>query len=166
VRSFQSSLTAGHQTESRWVHNQQEAGLCVFDGVKIVAENHCKYRDHTDAPDAAALVAIEIKERSLRFTCPEDYPYDRVFVDDLRGLRREGFTKFAYVFLSKPTGQWVWLCTLDRDETWREEETRDNTRGHAMGILTAPKSHLRPCSTLSSVLLPQSFLKYVQGVSE
>ncbi len=109
------------------------------------------------------LLSVEIKERSLKFTCPDDFPYDTVFVDDTRGLGREFISPFAYVFLSSVTGKWVWITPMDRDETWEEKIVTDNTRGHDMGMLVAPKKHLRPAEELEKYLYPAEFLEFVDG---
>lgn len=108
-------------------------------------------------------MSLEIKERSLKFTSPEDYPYDTVFVDDLRGLGRESLQHFAYVYISKPTGKWVWLTPLDRDESWQTEEVWDRGRGHMVPTLVCPRGHLRPASQLTNLLYPHDFLSLADG---
>lgn len=165
MRSFQSSLASGQAAERQWVEAQRSAGRCAAHGKKLVIAKHCKQKDHVETPDAVALLSIEIKERSLRFTCPEDYPYDTVFVDDLRGLGRESLSHFAYVYISKPTGKWVWLTPLDRDATWGEQTTFDRGRGHDVPVLVAPKSHLRDADSLISLLYPHLYLDLVDGAA-
>ena len=163
MNSFQSALSGGHRAERRWVDSQRAAGRSVAHGKKLLIRNHDKYKDHVPAPDALALLSIEIKERSLTFTSPEDYPYDTVFVDDLRGLGRESVSHFAYVYVSKPTGKWVWLSPIDRDESWHESKTFDRARQHELPILVAPKRFLRPASQLTALLYPHHLLDLVDG---
>lgn len=163
MRSFQSALANGQQAEIRWVGGRRAEGLSVAHGKKITVRKHNKNTDHVESPDAVGLVSIEIKERSLTFTSPEDYPYDTVFVDDLRGLGREQLTHFAYVYVSRPTGEWVWLTPLDRDDSWQEQTVYDRGRGHEVPTLVAPKSCLRHADTLRSLLYPHSFLELVDG---
>lgn len=163
MRSFQSALSSGHRAERRWVDDQRDGGLSVAHGKKLVITNHSKTKDHVQTPDAVALLSIEIKERSLTFTCPEDYPYDTVFVDDLRGLGRETIQNFAYVYISKPTGAWVWLTPIDRDDSWQESKTFDRGRRHEVPILVAPKRCLRPASQLTALLYPHHLLDLVDG---
>jgi hypothetical protein len=165
-RSFQSSLKRGQAAERKWVDDLRQAGRSVTHGKKLVIAKHCKVKDHVETPDACALLSIEIKERSLSFTSPEDYPYDTVFVDDCRGLARESLTHFAYIYVSKPTGQWVWLTPLDRDESWAEATTFDRGRGHEVPVLTAPKSHLRPAQQLIDLIYPHLYLDLVDGDTE
>ena len=162
-RSFRSSLQAGQDAERRWVDGLRAIGRAVAHGLKLRIKKHCKVNDHVESPDACLLLSVEIKERTLSFTCPEDYPYDTVFVDDCRGLARESFGHFAYVYLSKPTGQWVWLSVLDRDETWTETTTFDRGRGHEVPVLVAPKGHLRPAQQLIDLIYPHHYLDLVDG---
>lgn len=162
-RSFQSALTDGHRAERAWVDSLRSLGRSVAHGKKLVIKKHNKNTDHVESPDAVALMSIEIKERSLTFTTPESYPYDTVFVDDMRGLGRESVRHFAYVYVSRPTGKWVWLSPLDRDGTWREEVTFDRGRGHEVPVLVAPKRFLRPAQQLVDYLYPHHLLGLVDG---
>ena len=163
MRSFRSALHRGQQAERDWVDSMRSLGLSAAHGRKLVISRHNKNTDHVESPDAAILMAVEIKERSLSFTCPEDYPYDTVFVDDMRGLGRERLRNFAYVYLSRPTGQWVWLTPLDRDERWTEEVVFDRGRGHEVPTLVCPRDCLRPAQTLIDYLYPHLLLDLVDG---
>jgi len=162
-RSFQSALSNGHRAERAWVDDLRAAGRSAAHGRKLVITGHNKNTDHCETPDAVVLMSLELKERSIAFTCPEDYPYDTVFVDDLHGMARENLRHFAYVYKSKPTGKWVWLSALDRDETWTEEVVFDRGRGHEVPTLVAPKSHLRPAQELIKLLYPHTLLEMVAG---
>lgn len=163
MRSFQSALSGGHRAERAWVDNLRSLGRSVAHGKKIVVRNHCKVADHVDTPDSLALLSIEIKERSISFHGPEDYPYPTVFVDDARGLSREGIRHFAYVYVSRPTGKWVWLSPLDRDSSWTVQEVFDRGRGHPFQMLVCPKQHLRPAEQLINLIYPHLYLDLVDG---
>lgn len=162
-RSFRSALTGGQNAERAWVDLLRSDGKSVAHGKKLVIKGHNKNKDHIANPDAVALLSVEIKERSLSFTCPEDYPYDTVFVDDCRGLDREKLSHFAYVYISKPTGAFVWLTPLDRDESWTKEVTFDRGRQHEFPVLVAPKSHLRSAESLLALIYPHGYLDLVDG---
>ena len=163
MRPFKTSLEGGHRAERRWVTECRDAGRSAAHGKKLVVKVHNKKTDHVETPDALGLFSLEIKERSLKFTSPEDYPYDTVFVDDMRGLGRERLQHLAYVYLSKPTGKWVWLTPLDRDESWKEQTVFDRGRGHDVPTLVAPKRFLRPASQLTDLLYPHHYLDLVDG---
>jgi hypothetical protein len=163
LRAFRTSLIKGHAAERRWVELIRSAGKSAAHGRKLVIAQHNKNTDHVESPDAIGLVSLEIKERSLRFSSPEDYPYDTVIVDDLRGLGRERLKHLAYVYISRPTGCWVWLSSLDRDESWKAQVTFDRGRGHQVPCLYAPKAHLRPAQELLDLLYPHSHLDLVDG---
>jgi hypothetical protein len=163
MRSFQSALEAGQSAERRWVESLRKVGRSVAHGKKLVVKQHCKNTGHVETPDALGLFAIEIKERSLSFSDPESFPFDTVFVDDLRGMSMEKTQNLIYVYLSKPTGQWCWLSILDRDDSWSEGKTFDRGRGHEVPVLIAPKSALRPAQTLIDLLYPHAYLDLVDG---
>jgi hypothetical protein len=162
-RSFASALEGGHRAERTWVQNLRALGRSVAHGKKIVIAGHNKNTDHCETPDAVGLVSLEIKERSLTFTCPDDYPYETVFVDDMRGLGKETMKHLAYVYISRPTGQWVWLTMLDRDDSWVEKTVWDSGRSHEVPTLVAPKRFLRPAQTLIDHLYPHSLLSLIDG---
>ncbi|NBW17099.1 MAG: hypothetical protein EBR82_54895 [Caulobacteraceae bacterium] len=156
-------MSNGHKAERAWVDGLRLVGRAVAHGKKLVIRRHNKQTDHCPSPDAVGLFSIEVKERSIAFTHPGDYPYETVFVDDLRGLGRESIKHLVYVFSSKPTGQWVWLTPLDRDERWVEQEVFDRGRGHAVPMLVAPKDCLRAADTLITFLYPHGQLELVDA---
>lgn len=163
ARSFRSALHRGQDAERRWVESMRDAGLSVAHGKKLVISKHDPRKDHVETPDALALFSVEIKERSLSFNGPDDYPYDTVFVDDLRGLSKEPYRNLVYVYLSRPTGNWCWLCMLDRTSEWQEAVTHDRARGHDVPVLTAPKRFLRPAEQLVNLIYPHLYLGLVDG---
>lgn len=165
ARSFSVALAKGHMAERTWVERMRAHGCAVAHGRKIVAMRHCKQTGHVDTPDAAAVVAIEVKERSVAFDDPESFPYETVYVDDLRGMKRESHANLIYVFVSRPTGAWVWLTILDRDDSWKDGKTFDRSRGHEVPILEAPKKFLRPASELMAILYPRNKLGLIDGAS-
>ena len=162
-RSFKSALRDGQNAERQWVDEMRAFGLSVAHGKKIVVANHCTKTGHVETPDALALFSVEIKERSISFTGPEDYPYDTVFVDDVRGLGMEPYRNLIYIYRSKPTGRWVWLTMLDRDADWKEQVTHDRGRGHNLPILVAPRRCLRPSEQLIHFVYPHLYLELVDG---
>lgn len=163
ARSFQQALRDGQNAERNWVDELRHLGLSVAHGRKIVVKHHDPRSGHVEAPDALGLFSVEIKERSLSFNSPEDYPYETVFVDDCRGLSKEPFRNLIYVYVSRPTGKWVWLTVLDKDESWHELVTHDRGRGHDVPVLVAPKAHLRPARELTALLFPHLYLDLVDG---
>lgn len=136
--------------------------MAAAHGQKLVLPNHNPLKDFCPTPDALALVQLEIKCRSLTFTCPEDFPYATAFLDDEHGLSR-GPEPFAWVLLSKPTGSWVWASSLDRTPEWKFETVYDSLRGFNIRALVAPKSALRPADQLLRLLYAADGLQYVEG---
>lgn len=162
-RPFAQALREGQAAEKKWVEKQRKRGLCVGHGKRLVYTNHNRRKDHVDTPDAVLMFSAELKQRDITFTCPSDFPYDDVIVDDLRGMERESLNHLAYIYVSKATGAWVWLCSLDMDETWRRGEVFDRKRNHKVPVLFAPKSCLRPAEELEALIYPHTMLDVVDG---
>jgi hypothetical protein len=163
MRPFSKALASGHKAEIAWVEQMRDRNCAIAHGRKIVAKNHCKQTGHVDTPDAAAVVGIEIKERSCAFTDPKSFPYDTVFVDDLRGMSKEQHRNLIYVYVSKPTGAFVWLTILDRNDEWKNGVTFDKGRQHEVHVLEAPKSALRHADELMSLIYPLHLLELIDG---
>lgn len=159
---FLSVLKTAHQAERAWVETQRDRGLAMAHGVKLVMPDHNPRKDFCPTPDAVAAVQLEIKVRSLAFTSPADFPYPTIFVDDLNGLSRAA-TPFAWIYLSQKTGAWVWLCSLDRDESWTEQTQWDSMRGYNVPMLVAPSRCLRHADQLCGLLFPAESLQWVEG---
>jgi hypothetical protein len=158
---FLSVLQSAHKAERAWVETQRGRGLAMAHGVKLVLPDHNPKKDWCPTPDAVAAVSLEIKVRSLTFTSPDDFPYPTVFVDDLNGLSRA--TPFAWVYISQSTGAWVWLSSLDRDESWEEQIVWDSMRGFNVPTLVAPSRFLRHADRLCELLFPAESLQWVEG---
>lgn len=163
MRPFSRALADGHGAERAWVDELRLMGRSVAHGKKLVIRKHDRTKDHVECPDALALVSVEIKQRTLSFTSPGDYPFDTVFVDDVRGYRQEAYHNLIYIYVSKPTGHWVWLTVLDRNEEWSEKVTFDTGRGHEVAVLVAPKKFLRPSWQLADLIFPHAYLDLVDG---
>ncbi len=159
---FLEVLASAHHAERSWVDERRGEGLSVAHGKKIVLPNHNPRTDHCPNPDSVGAVQIELKLRNLTFTEPGDWPHGTVFVDDLNGLAK-GTTPFAWVYLSQKTGEWVWLCVLDRDEHWKEQVIWDGMRKFNVPTLVAPKRYLRHADELRAILLPQQLLQCIEG---
>lgn len=162
-RSFRAALSDGHRAEREWVQRMRRDGFAVCHGKKLVLTKHDVTKDYCDTPDAGVLLTVELKERRLKFTCPEDYPYETVFVSATRSVGMASHRPFAVVFVSSVTKAWVWLCMLDKDATWTERTVHDSTRSHDMGMLVAPKSALRPAKQLMDYLVTHRGLEVVDG---
>jgi hypothetical protein len=159
---FLAVLSDAHKAEKAWVEMARGSGAAVAHGMKLVLPGHNPRKDFCPTPDAVACVQLEIKVRTLRFTSPDDFPYPTVFVDDAYGLSK-GPEPFAWVYISKPTGSWVWASVLDRDDEWKLQDVYDSMRGFTVSTLVAPSSCLRPAEQLLRILFREDGLQYVEG---
>jgi len=162
-RPFQQSLSSGHAAEKAWVEEQHVHGLSVAHGVRIVADKFNPATDHLQHPDAAGVFRIEIKNRGIRFTCKEDYPYDTVFLANIANQHKDLTSPLIYVLRSEPTGKWLWVCATDRDDTWKTGFRRDKTRNSNVHILECPKNFLRPPEELRRLLMHHDVLDLLDG---
>jgi hypothetical protein len=163
ARSFSDALARGHEVERRWVENIRMAGRAAAHGRKFFHEGHRPSRDRIPAPDALLAVSVEIKERSFSFLGPDSWPYPTVYLDDVDA--REDLLHAAYVFVSRPTGAWVWVSGFERSQ-WTQREIVDSTRGHELVVLECPKSLLRHSSDLISLTFPQTHFDFVSAGME
>lgn len=158
---FQEALAQAHKAERAWVDHRRDEGLAVAHGVKEVLRGHDPSIDHCLNPDAVAAVQIEVKVRSIDFTGPHDWPHPTVFVDDMYGLRG-GNCPFAWVYISKRTGSWVWLSALDMDDDWTEQVIYDGMRKYDVPTLVCPRHYLRHADELRGLIL-RSDLMRIEG---
>lgn len=159
---FMAVLRQAHAAERAWVEDRRTEGLAVAHGVKLILPGHNPREDFCPTPDCVATMQLEIKVRGLKFTSPDTWPFTTVYVDDLQGLSR-GACPFAWVYISQKTGHWVWLCAIDRDESWREETVFDTMRGFRVPTLVAPRRFLRPAEQLLKLIYRADQLGYVEG---
>lgn len=161
-RPFTKSLESGHQAERAWVEAVRSDGLSVAHGRRVQRD---KYVPDTrcQVPDAAGLIRIELKQRDLRFTGPDDFPYDTAFVCNCSRNDTDITQPLIYILISAPTKSWVWVLATDRDETWTVSNVRDSTRGSIIEMLSCPKTDLRHAESLKPYLLHHDLLHLIDG---
>lgn len=162
-RPFSQALQRGHVAERQWVNEMQDQGHAVAHGKKLNVPDFNPGRDRCHSPDAVALVRVEIKQRDLTFTSPDDFPYPTAFVRNLSGEATDPTLPLVYILRSAPTKCWVWVLGADRDETWTESLVRDTTRGSTLRMLSCPKEDLRPSETLLPFLIRHELLHLIEG---
>lgn len=163
MRPFSAALSDGHAGESLWVEHMKSHGLSVANGKKHVAKNFDHAVDRTQHPDAAAVVRVEIKTRSLKFTCPEDYPYPTAFLANVSKEDRDVTQPMIYVLRSGPTGAFVWVMATDEDDTWTRTYKTDTTRNSRVLMLECPSSCLRHADDIGKYILHHKVLELVDG---
>jgi hypothetical protein len=162
-RPFQDALLRGHQAERDWVEEVRDEGRAVAHGKKLVQPAYNPGGAKCQHPDAVALVRVEVKQRDLKFTSPEDFPYPTAFVCNINNEAADVTTPLIYILRSAPTRCWVWVLGADRNADWTESIVRDTTRGSTLKMLSCPKSHLRPSQTLLQFLIAHDLLQLIDG---
>ena len=91
---------------------------------------------------------VEVKGIKAEFTCPGDYPFERVLVCSqnswLRKWPGRDFTSVSFLFASKKTGAIIWLPPMTKVELGRE--ITDGTRNETYRVVDAEARHLRTFS--------------------
>lgn len=161
-RPFTQSLRDGHRAERSWVESQRQDCLSVAHGKRVQRE---RYQANTrcQVPDAAGLIRIELKQRDLVFTSPDDFPYPTAFVCNHANVEADLTQPLVYILISAPTQAWVWVLATDRDETWTVSPVRDSTRGSVIQMLSCPKSDLRHSESLKPFLMHHDLLQHIDG---
>jgi len=82
-------------------------------------------REYSDCGDLEIIQRIEVKHRTLDFTCKDDYPFDTVIVDVAHTYDKARPKPFAYIIFNKQAThclivenksrkQWIKRTTLDK----------------------------------------------------
>ena len=162
-RPFSAALLRGHQAEREWVEEMRDEGAAVAHGRKIVQPKFDPRAEKCQSPDAVALVRVEIKQRDLKFTGPDDFPYPSAFVQNISNESADMTAPMIYILRSAPTRCWVWVLGADRNAEWEESNVRDSTRGSVIRMLSCPKHHLRTSESLLPFLIKHDLLQLIEG---
>ncbi len=162
-RPFQDALLRGHQAERDWVEEVRDEGRAVAHGKKTVQPKYDPSGEKVQNPDAVALIRVEIKQRDLKFTSPEDFPYDSAFVSNINNEQADRTAPLVYILRSAPTRCWVWVLGADRNDEWTESMVRDTTRGSTLKMLSCPRAHLRKSDSLLPFLISHDILHLIDG---
>jgi hypothetical protein len=68
---------------------------------------------------------IEVKSRSLTFTCAADFPYDTLIVDTVQGFDQKVDKPLMYICISQKTGAMLGLDVGLSREHWTVRQTYD-----------------------------------------
>ena len=162
--SFHAWLAKGQQAEEAWVNEQQSQGYAIAHGTKVQPDESFRVGvDHCQHPDAVAAVRVELKTRDISFTGPNDYPYDTVFLGSASAAAKDISPPLIYVIQSEATGQWVWVCSLDRDDSWFVSDVWHRNRNHKVPTIQCPKSFLRSSDEIGLAVMHHSLLDLVDG---
>lgn len=88
---------------------------------------------------------IEVKSRNLRFTCPEDFPYDNILVDTYKGWRAKSPMPHYVVCVSQATNRMIVTPSSAKDmEHWSVVSAKDGVRGIYDLFYQAPREVWMP----------------------
>lgn len=85
-----------------------------------------KYANETDLK--ANGIVLEVKSRRLKFTSPEDYPYECALIDTVRGFAAKHRKPTFVLMISRPTGVILGVHTAT-SPLWYKSRKWDHIRG-------------------------------------
>lgn len=105
------------------------------------------WEDHVDDGDLYAwkekdaMLRLDVKHIATEFTCAEDFPYDRMFVADIRAIRRADPHPEAYVIVNKAATHMgiIWWKT---QRHWVEERPYASNTQKTITVMACPVEHV------------------------
>jgi hypothetical protein len=98
-----------------------------------------------------APIVVECKSRRLRFTTPDSYPYETVFIDRVNTWKRKAsHPPEIILFISQSTGK---ILTLDVARTTKSWVVERNVRDRIRSDPGAHYNHIRDCLAVSKFAL-------------
>lgn len=96
--------------------------------------------EFADCGDIEIRQRVEVKQRSIEFTCVNDYPYDTVIVDERFKVDRiEKARLWGYLIVSK-SGTYVCCIKSDTKQHWEIKEKFDQKDSQRREFYVCPKS--------------------------
>jgi hypothetical protein len=130
----------------------RQAGLIVAippQGVRESIRDAPAYLDSKDLWCAGRW--IEVKSRRVRFTSPEDFPFQTIMVDTVSGWNAKTDKPFVYACISRPTGAIIYTPG-DNPSSWIREKKHDQMRGFEDEFYLAPRELWGTFDELVSIL--------------
>lgn len=146
---FLQELQKGRRFELMLALQLLEQGLIVQAPTQINTDPKRDRSDYLQQHDlivsphwAARPRVLEVKSRDLKFTCPQDYPYESAYVDTLAGWKRKDPKPVEIVIVSQITGSAV-VCPVSSQKVWRIQEFHDFQRQISDRAWTVPRDELK-----------------------
>lgn len=111
-----------------------------------------EYSAHEQDSTIRGLVC-EWKSRDYLFTCPEDFPFETVFIDTVNSIDLKEKMPDYYIFICQKNLAITAINVNETREWWRVEWAHDRVRGYGDRFYTCPRKLLLDEKTLISRLL-------------
>ena len=115
----------------------QRLGFNVTVPVPEVRPNESERMKFMDDGDLLVTMPVQIKHRSLNFTCQEDYPYKTIFIDEAYKVKPD---TFMYVVVSKDKKHAA-IIGRETRRFWVTEKIYDKHQKRDCENLACPKEH-------------------------
>ena len=97
-------------------------------------------------------IVFEIKSRDIYFTCIEDFPYDTIIADTVRGWERKKKKPKGVICISQKTKELIYLPSKN-SKNWKIESVFDRVRKIPEKCWAARKEDALPFSTLMKCMI-------------
>lgn len=84
---------------------------------------------------------IEVKSRNLKFSGPENFPFQTIFVDTVEGYDLKDKKPALYVVISQLTGDMIAIETARTFEYWTKSRVYDRVRGVYISVYECPREY-------------------------
>lgn len=141
---FKKELEEGQLWQNHVGNFLRLSGLDVYIPPLTIRESIAEAGEWIDSKDlvvrgsAIGDQIVEVKARNERFTSPESFPYDTIFVDTVSGYDAKKTKPIAYVNISKKTGSMIALPSTS-SAGWLTENRFDHVRKIRDDFYLAPK---------------------------
>lgn len=138
---FKQQLLEGRKWEQYVCQRIENWGFDPELGVLKVRDHIDEAAEYADQVDLKVMgYVIEVKSRDQRFTNPDDFPFDDVFIDTVRGIGAKTDPDF-YVCVSQYTKRMIALPVASTRKRWQQVERLDRVRGIRDLFYTCDKEH-------------------------
>lgn len=156
-QDFKARAEIGHRSEVRVAQLLRYWGYPVADPELVFRPEHERSREvlaefaRTQKDLEVGHLVLEVKSRTLSFTCRDDYQFSTVLLDTVAGWNAKEKKPDLYIIVSQPTGAILAVDTR-KMASFPVEEKTDFSRKHKDRWFVCPKSALRPHSFLEGFL--------------
>jgi hypothetical protein len=119
---------AGLKESKEWVWKTAEllndCGYPVTVNPTTYAETHEDWKQHADNGDLTINQTIEVKHRTLNFTCRDDYPYATVLICAVHSHKNKKPRPWGYVIWNRD-GTHIAVIKTDTEKSWTIKRVTD-----------------------------------------
>ena len=111
-------------------------GFNITVPVPDIRPNEQERMKYMDEGDLLVTMPVQVKERSIDFTCCDDYPYETIFIDEAYKIKKD---TFMYVVVAK-SKKYAAIIRRETMPRWVDESVYDKYQKRTCNNKACPKS--------------------------